>query len=316
MRSYVLATMVMTQTQQLLLPLTVIFTALAVGLLVRAVVVMFDREVATQADSWEFDAARRIRLRENILVYRFCEPLVDDLAAFPHFLRIIPLQRARRNLAAGAGELPWTAEEFAATRAIEGLLIATVVAYVFSSLVSTPVCVALTAFVAFGYPYLALQNLNKAAHARIDAIRRRLPYGIDLMALMMEAGAGFRESLEAVAAENHDHPLGQEFGKIHRALERGQTLRQTLTEFRDRMNQDDISEIVFSVLKAQELGTPLGQIFLTLADQMRLRRFQWAEKKAGEAETTIQYPTTLLLIACLMALVGPIVLEAAIGTFS
>jgi tight adherence protein C len=159
----------------------------------------------------------------------------------------------------------------------------------------------------------AFIKLNKAAVLRLDRLKARLPYGVDLMALMMEAGAGFRDSLGAVARENSDHPLGQELGKVQYAIERGQTLRQALIEMRDRLNQDDVNEMVFSILKAEELGTPLGKIFLTLADQMRLKRFQWAEKKAGEAETQISYPGMLLMMACMIVAVGPFVLRAASG---
>jgi tight adherence protein C len=297
----------------LLLPLTASLTALAVGRLVWVVIGMSDHDFPHQADSWEFDAARRIRLRKGSLVYRICEPLVDELAAFSPLLRIVPLQRARRNLATGASDLPWTAEELAATKAIEGLLAAITLAYVFSSFMSTPTCILAAVLIGLGYPQGAFVKLNKQAIARLSAIRRRLPYGVDLMALMMEAGADFRESLATVAAENRDHPLGQELGKIHRAVERGQTLRQAMIEFRDRLQQDDVSEFVFSILKAQELGTPLGKIFLTLADQMRLKRFQWAEKKAAEAETRMEQPVLLLMIGCLIIAVGPFVLRAASG---
>ena len=49
----------------------------------------------------------------------------------------------------------------------------------------------------------------------------------------MEAGAGFRESLEAVVRENAGHPVGQEFGQVMRELEHGQTLLQSLVLRRD-----------------------------------------------------------------------------------
>ena len=299
--------------QDTLLLLAAGCTALAVGTLLAAIIRMCDRNVPSQVDSWEFDGARRIRLRAGSFVFRFLEPLVDDLASFTPFLRMVPIQRIERNLSAGADDLPWTAEEFAATKAIEGLLAAIAVTYIASSYCSPRTTVMLAFGVAVGYPFWTFGQLNKMANTRLDAIRRRLPYSVDLMALMMEAGGGFRESLQAVAVENCDHPLGQEFGKVHRSMERGQTLREALIDLRDRLNQDDVSEMVFSVLKAQELGTPLGQIFLTLAEQMRLRRFQWAEKKAGEAETKMNGPTMLLMMACLLVSVGPLILQAISG---
>jgi tight adherence protein C len=312
MGSMSLAAMETASASTTLLPLAIAFTALTAASLAWVLIGMSNRDLPRQADSWDYDAVRRMRLRTGNLVYRVCEPLVDELASFPPLLRVIPL-RVRRNLAAGASDLPWTAEEFAATKAIEGLLVAMGLGYVLSSLAGTTTCVLAAIVIALGYLPWAFVKLNRRGVARLDAIRRRLPYGVDLMALMMEAGAGFRESLATIAAENRDHPLGQELGKVHRAVEQGQTLRQALIDFRDRLQHDDISELVFSILKSQELGTPLGKIFLSLAEQMRLKRFQFAEKKAAEAETRMERPLLLLLIGCLMIAVGPFVLQAAAG---
>jgi tight adherence protein C len=293
-----------------LLPiLAVTFSGLAVARLAWVLLTMSNRDCPRQADSWEFDAARRIRLRAGSLIHRLCEPLVDELASCP-LLQRYPLARVRRNLLAGAGDLPWTAEEFAAVKTIEGLLVAGALAYALSSFYGTAVCILAAVLTSAGYPLWAMIKLNRQAVGRLDAIRRRLPYAVDLMALMMEAGAGFRESLATVVAEDRNHPLGQELARIHHSVDRGQTLRQALIEFRDRLHQDDISELVFSILKAQELGAALSKIFLSLADQMRLKRFQWAEKKAAEAETRMEQPVWVLMIACLIIAIGPIVLRA------
>jgi tight adherence protein C len=313
MQTCLLAATEPASTVNVLLPMAVLFTAMSVARLAWLVIAMSDRDCPLEAHSWEFDAARRLRLRAGSIVYRLCEPLVDELASFSPLLRIYPLQRAKRNLAAGASALPWTAEDFTATETIEGLLAAIGVAYVLSTFFGNVTCVLAAIVIALGYPQWALLKLNKQAVARLSAIRRRLPYGVDLMALMMEAGAGFRESMATVAAEDRHHPLGQELGKVHRAVERGQTLRQALIEFRDRLQQDDVGEFVFSILKAQELGTPMGKILLTLAEQMRLKRFQWAEKKAAEAETQMEHPVLLLTIGCMIIAVGPFVLRAASG---
>jgi tight adherence protein C len=313
MSSIVFATVYLTPTQKVLLPLVAICTAVAVGRLAWVLFVIFDREVQATADSWEFDAARRIRLRRGNQIYRFSEPLVDDLASFSPFLRLVPIQRTQRNLAAGASDLPWKAEEFAAVSAVEGIVVGSLCGVLSASMFTCAVSAVVGVVVALAYLLYAFTELNKTAVNRLDAIRRRLPYAVDLMALMMEAGAGFRESLAAVAQENHDHPLGEEFAKVHYAVERGQPLRQALIEMRDRLNQDDIKGMVFDVLKAEELGSPLTKTFLTLADDMRLKRFQWAQKKAGEAESRITHPGMVLMVACLIVAIGPFILRAVSG---
>jgi len=85
------------------------------------------------------------------------------------------------------------------------------------------------------------------------ALRRR-SHGID-----DGSGSRFRESLAAVAFENRDHPLGQEFGKVHLCSRKRQTLRQALVEMRDRLTRDETKWSFPS--SAEELGTPLGKSF-------------------------------------------------------
>jgi len=297
----------------LLLPLTITCTALAVGRLARVLIGFALRDSPAPCETWECDTSRRARLREAHILYRLCEPLIDDLAGWATLMRMVPILRLQRNLDAGAGKLPWTASEFAATKMIEGLLLAMLLAWLLGGMFSLPTCAVIGCLTLMVYPQWACIKLNAQARVRLEAIQRRLPYGIDLMALMMQAGAGFRDSLAAVAAESGDHPLGQELRKVHLAAEHGQPLRQALIELRDRLHQDDVGELVFSILKAQELGTPLSTIFLALAEQMRLKRFQWAEKKAAQAETRMESPVLLLLIGSLIIAVGPFVLLAAKG---
>jgi hypothetical protein len=48
---------------------------------------------------------------------------------------------------------------------------------------------------------------------------------------------------------------------------------------------------------------------------MRLKRSQRGEKAAGEAEVNILFPGMILMIACLLVVITPIVLPAVLALF-
>ena len=87
-------------------------------------------------------------------------------------------------------------------------------------------------------------------------------------------------------------------------------MRASLEEFQERLGDKDVDEMVFSIVKAEELGTPLSKIFLSQADQIRLKRSQWAEVAAGKAQTMITFPGLLIMFACLLIVTAPFVIDA------
>ena len=136
-------------------------------------------------------------------------------------------------------------------------------------------------------------------------LHMRLPFAIDLVALMLEAGGEIRECLSKVVEENKDHPLGIEFGRIHQDMESGSSLLESVTLLQERLADDSFNEIAFSIRSSQELGTPLGKTFLNLASQMRLKRSQHAEKLVGEAATMLPLANLIIMLAGMLAITGP-----------
>lgn len=59
----------------------------------------------------------------------------------------------------------------------------------------------------------------------------------------------------------------------------------------------------------EELGTPLADIFSNLADQMRLRKSQWAEAVAGKAQIKIHGPQLIIMVACMLTILAPFIFE-------
>lgn len=268
--------------------------------------------------SWEskgrFEIARRERLREANQLFKAFEPGIARLAAWNERRNPVLMTKMNHNLVVSAEKLPWKASEYLAYRQVESVF-AGIVIGVIGYLVFEDPWVGVGCGVAglFLYVNMAVKSLEKAANKRLLHFKRRLPFAIDLMALMMEAGASFQDAMGTVVKESQGHPIADEFGQIIRDISLGRTRQESLISMQHRLNDDDVTEIVFAVNKGEELGTPLGQILRNQAEQMRLKRSQWAEKASSEAQVNIVFPGMIIMIACLLIIVAPFIINTIVA---
>ncbi|MEM7315245.1 MAG: type II secretion system F family protein [Planctomycetota bacterium] len=251
----------------------------------------------TQSDT--FEQQRRQKLRSASSLYRWFEPLIDDLAPKP-----------LASATSAQYPLPFTEAEFRACKLIESVLVAAAIFVCVAPIGSISFAVLLAGGVMLIYPWMAQRSVDVQSARRLKRIRLRMPFVVDQISLMMEAGAGFEDSLRTVVQDSSDHPMREELTEVLRQMDLGRRRDQALNEFRDRMEDPDISEFVFAIIKGEELGTPLSTILREQANQMRLKRSQWGEKAAAEAEVQIVFPGMISMIACLMVIIAPILLPA------
>lgn len=277
--------------------------ALALGLLLRWM------GTAVENPAWSsFERRRRQQLRDGSSVYRGFEALADQLAAWNRGRRSRRpmLDKLGRDLLTAANPVPWLPEEYLAVRQVESGL-AALAGVLFGWLLLEDWFAGLLfgGLTAWGYQRLMIGQAALRATQRRLRIKNRLPYAIDLMALMMEAGASFAESLETAVRESRGHPLAEEFGQVLHETALGRTRREALEALQHRLNDEDFAELIFAIVQGEDLGTPLSQILRTQADQMRLKYSQWAEKAAGEAQVAIVFPGMVIMVACLLIVVAP-----------
>jgi hypothetical protein len=267
-------------------------------------------------DVHPFERQRREELRAGNFVYRWFEPLVDEVAATFGHSSPAAMAGLQRNLVASRERLPWQPEEFLATKWLEGIL-AGVLLFVFLWLAGwRTTAVAFGVGVALIYGFLMPKTVRDRARLRLNRIRTRLPFAVDLIALTMEAGGGFQECLQTAVAENGaTHPLTEELAEVLRQIALGRPRRDALQALENRLNDDDIKELVFAINKGEELGTPLSAILREQAEQMRLKRSQRGEKAAAEAQVNIVFPGMVVMIACLLIVIAPIVLPAVLALY-
>jgi tight adherence protein C len=160
---------------------------------------------------------------------------------------------------------------------------------------------------AFG-PYL---TISSAGEDRLKEMNRRLPYGIDLLALGMGAGLDFPGAVKQVVEKSGapDDPLVEEFTLILQSLQLGRTRRQALEEFARRVPSDAVKEFVGAVVQAELRGNPVASVLRIQAEVSRQRRSVRAEEAAAKAGVAMVGPLMLVFVAILLLIIAPMVMQ-------
>ena len=77
----------------------------------------------------------------------------------------------------------------------------------------------------------------------------------------------------------------------------------------ERVPSADFRRVFKTILQGEQLGTPLKDILAMQAKAMRERRIMNAEKLAQEAGTKLLAPCMLIMLAALLIVIGPMVMQ-------
>jgi tight adherence protein C len=157
--------------------------------------------------------------------------------------------------------------------------------------------------------YLLRRQLRSRALARQQAIKRQLPFLLDLLTLLMYAGISFLQALRQAVLEFEGQPIAQEFGRTLSDMQLGKTRSDAFDSLRTRLDDDDVTALVGAILQSEQLGSPLAEVLRTQADVLRLKRSQRAETIAGEAGVNMLLPAVLVMAATVLLILGPFVLN-------
>lgn len=261
-----------------------------------------------KSDGYDYEEMRRQKIREEDDFFRYTEGFVLELIPLNKgSARLAEIKKALPHL---KQKLPWTPEEYLATQQALGVLLGIAIGIVCWLFVHPLFGLIAGCVTAFLFVELQVKSLLDEAELRRNKISVQLPFAVDLMALTRGAGATFPESVEVIATECAGTPLGEEFVETVRQVALGRTQKQVFDELASRIDTDDFRELAFVLNKADELGTPVAEALSELADQMRLRRQQRGEKASGEAQVKIMFPGTIIMVACLIVIVTPFILQA------
>ncbi|MGW7260082.1 DUF5936 domain-containing protein [Streptomyces sp. NPDC054834] len=204
--------------------------------------------------------------------------------------------RRRIDLAGNPGGL--TIDRYAARRAVYGAL-GGVGFLVFLLRGQWFVALLLLAFGAFWTEV----GIWSAIRIRKDVIERTLPDFLDVLAVVVSAGLGFRQALDRVASR-YEGPWADELRITLRQMDLGMSRREAFAELRRRNDSEQVAMFVTALQQGEELGAPIVDTLVALAKDMRRTDAQNARRKAARAVpratlmiTTFMVPATMLLLA-------------------
>ncbi|MFF7353251.1 MULTISPECIES: DUF5936 domain-containing protein [Streptomyces] len=209
--------------------------------------------------------------------------------------RLVARYRRKIDLAGNPGGL--TIDRYAARRAVYGALGA-VGFLVFLLRGQWFVAVLLLLFGAFWTEV----GIWSAIRVRKDVIERTLPDFLDVLAVVVSAGLGFRQALDRVASR-YEGPWADELRITLRQMDLGMSRRQAFAELRRRNDSEQVAMFVTALQQGEELGAPIVDTLVSLAKDMRRTDAQNARRKAARAVpkatlmiTTFMVPATMLLL--------------------
>lgn len=280
----------------------------ALFVLARSVTNTLHSEDLAQDEAWRYDVNRINELRRVDALYRAFQPLMKVFARFNRVAFREYLPDVSREIQAAGLPRFWTAEEYLAKLELIALLMAPAYVYIFVEImgpagggVTAGVATVLTA-------WLLRRRLASRARYRLMQIKRRLPFLLDLLTLLMEAGSTFLQALGDAVEQFGEHAVGYEFGRVLSEINMGKGRTGALESMRDRLSDDEITSIVGSIIQGEELGTPLARLFRTQADVLRIKRTQRAETIAGEAGVKMLLPAILVMASTVLIILGPFIL--------
>ncbi|MDD5687004.1 MAG: type II secretion system F family protein [Elusimicrobia bacterium] len=162
-------------------------------------------------------------------------------------------------------------------------------------------------------PKLYLSDLTKKRHRLIV---RTLPDILDLITLSMEAGVDFTASISKVISKTEKSPLIEEFVIMQRGMRLGQSRMASMKDMIARVQEPNLSTVITALVQAEKLGSSLGPVLRVQSEQMRVKRFQLAEKMAQQAPIKMLFPLIFCILPSIfLMLFGPIVLQYLGGAF-
>jgi tight adherence protein C len=158
--------------------------------------------------------------------------------------------------------------------------------------------------------FLPRFGLWSSGRGRSAVIERELPDFLDVLAVTISAGLGFRAALRRVASLVGG-PVGEEMLVALRQIDLGSSRRTAFEEMRERNTSPSLHNFVTAFLQAEELGTPLSGFLETYSAELRRNAGQRARTAAARANPKISLILTLVIMPAIsLFMIGSLLLMA------
>jgi len=152
--------------------------------------------------------------------------------------------------------------------------------------------------------------LKAKSKQRQKEIQHTLPDVLDLLTVSVEAGLGFDAALLKVV-EKQKGVLAEEFLRVLQEIKMGRPRREALRDLARRNKPaEDLSNVVASLVQADQLGISIGGVLRNQAIQIRQKQRQRAEEKAQKAPVKMMIPLVLFVFPSIFIIVlGPAIIQ-------
>lgn len=157
------------------------------------------------------------------------------------------------------------------------------------------------AFIALLALFIPLGKLTGDVKRRKEQIDQDLPSFMDVLAVTVTAGIGFRRALRTVS-ERYGGPLADEIQLTLQHIDNGASMRQAFTALRDWTGSAAVDEFVSAYVQSEELGAPLVDTLNHIAADMRRSSAQAALQRASRIEPRVSLVTTTVMVPGILVL--------------
>jgi len=155
---------------------------------------------------------------------------------------------------------------------------------------------------AFMGSYIPASMLTSKITKRQTEVRKAMPDALDLLTICVEAGLGFEAAMSKVA-EKWDNELALAFARTLREIQLGKVRRDSLKDMADRLGIAEMTSFVAAIIQSEQLGVSMAKVLRIQADQMRMKRRQFAEEQAHKAPIKMIIPMALLIFPSIMIII-------------
>jgi tight adherence protein C len=242
---------------------------------------------------------------------RLMQPLLRAIAPWVSHYKLTSYRNSKEKQIAAAGmKDALSTDEFLAWKIAFAVIGPFAMALVFQFARHPLIFVTSAVLFSFLPDFLLRDMVNK----RQRAIVRALPFSVDLLTLVVEAGLDFSQGLQRVVERGPEGPLRDELSLMIREIRLGTTRSEALRSLADRCGVPEVSSFASVLIQADRLGASIGPVLRAQADLMRAERFQRAEKAGARASSLVLLPLVIFILpAALLVIVGPVILRFIYG---
>ena len=153
--------------------------------------------------------------------------------------------------------------------------------------------------------------LRAQAKARVNRIRRALPYALDMTTMCLTGGLSLQDALGHVSREIFfSHPdLAVELMIVRQQSEMT-SLDHGFRQFAERIGAQEVTALAALITQGQRLGTNVVASLRDYTDNMRLRWRQTADEQSNKVGIKVLFPIVFCLLpAAMIFLWGPALVD-------